>query len=73
MIELLKNSSEDHKSIQNILEDSQLENNFKVAKIKSYYKKYRVLDIAEKTKKIYFDKAISSIAKINISNKKSFY
>ena len=71
LIELLKNSSkEDHKSIQNILEDSQLENNFKVAKIKFYYKKYRVLDIAEKTKKIFFDKAISSTAKINISNKK---
>ena len=71
LIDLLKRSSrEDHKFALKILHSKELESNLKVDKIKSLYEKYHVLDTAEKTKKKYFDQAISSIEKINISNAK---
>ena len=71
LIELLKKSSkEDKVSIIQVLEDDEIDKNLKVKKIKNFYNKYGVLELAEHTKNQYFEKAIYCVNNINISEDK---
>ena len=71
LIELLrKSSSEDQKMILKTLEDKEMKSNLKVTKIKEYYKKYNVLELAVNSKNEYFEKAIESANQIDISENK---
>ena len=71
LIELLKKSSkEDKVSIIQVLEDDGIDKNLKVKKIKNFYNKYGVLELAEHTKNQYFEKAIYCVNNINISEDK---
>ena len=71
LIELLrKSSSEDQKMILKTLEDKEMKSNLKVTKIKEYYKKYNVLELAVNSKNEYFEKAIECANQIDISENK---
>jgi geranylgeranyl diphosphate synthase, type II len=71
LIELLrKSSSEDQKMILKTLEDKEMKSNLKVTKIKEYYKKYNVLDLAVNSKNEYLEKAIECANQIDISENK---
>ena len=71
LVELLrKSSSEDQKMILKTLEDKEMKSNLKVTKIKEYYKKYNVLELAVNSKNEYFEKAIECANQIDISENK---
>ena len=71
LIELFrKSSSEDQKMILKTLEDKEMKSNLKVTKIKEYYKKYNVLDLAVNSKDEYLEKAIECANQIDISENK---
>tara|TARA_Y100000385_G_scaffold287086_1_gene350476 strand:- start:147 stop:1112 length:966 start_codon:yes stop_codon:yes gene_type:complete len=71
LVELLrKSSSEDQKMILKTLEDKEMKSNLKVTKIKEYYKKYNVLDLAVNSKNEYLEKAIECANQIDISENK---
>jgi geranylgeranyl diphosphate synthase type II len=71
LIELLKKSSkEDKVSIIQVLEDDEIDKNLKIKKIKNFYNKYGVLELAEHTKNQYFEKAIYCVNNINLSEDK---